>query len=77
MLQLYNKFKRLKYKNFVTYSYYRHFLSLDYNEMRTKLVIAYTHMRLILFIGIYEIKIYQIIAHFRGWVDAYSKEAHI
>ena len=45
-------------------------------EMRTKLIISYIHMRLIMFIGIYVIK-YQIIAHFRVWVSAYSTRALI
>ena len=35
---------------------YRHFLSLNCNEMRTDLIIAYINMRLILYIGIYVIK---------------------
>ena len=52
----------------------RQFLSLNYNEMRTKMIIAHTfaHMCLFLFIGLYVIK-YQPIAHFRVWVGAYSR----
>ena len=45
-------------------------------KMRTKLIIFYIHMRLILFIGIYVIK-YQIIAHFREWVGAYLRGAYL
>ena len=37
-----------------------------------RLLISYIHMPLILFIGLCVIK-YQIIAHFRGWVGAYSR----
>ena len=37
---------------------YRHLLSLKYNEIRTKLIIAYVHMRLILHIRVYVIKSY-------------------
>ena len=53
---------------------YRNFLWLNYNEMRSKLIIAYIHLRLILVIGIYVIK-YQTITHFIGLVAAYSRWA--
>ena len=41
--------------------------------MGTRLIIAYIQMRLNMFIGICMIR-YQIVAHFRGWMDAYSRE---